>query len=106
MAEEEVLNQIKEISNGIYMDIIKEKKPKLVMPVRSLANVNYNEKDGYFELDNKNKARTLTASTVKTFAQTLKMMSLSRDLVISDDIATGALPGSSSSLNQTPSWMI
>ncbi len=34
------------------------------------------------------KERTLTVSTVKSFAQTLKMMALSKQLVESDDIAT------------------
>ena len=51
------------------------------MPLRSLQNVTYDEKTGYFELDNKFKSRTLTASTVKTFAQTLKMIAMSKVLV-------------------------
>jgi len=34
------------------------------------------------------KERTLTVNTVKTFAQTLKMMALSKELVETDDIAT------------------
>ena len=34
------------------------------------------------------KSRTLTASTIKTFAQTLKMMSLSKTLIKTNDIAT------------------
>jgi len=88
MPEEKVHEQIKRISTEIYTDIVKEKKPELTMPLRSLSNVNYDEKEGYFKLQNKFKQRTLTASTVKTFAQTLKMMALSKELVESDDIAT------------------
>ena len=34
------------------------------------------------------KTRSLSVNTVKTFAQTLKMMSLSKDLVMSNDFAT------------------
>ena len=57
-------------------------------PLRSLANVTYNSSTGYFKLKGKKKERTLTVNTVKTFAQTLKMMSLSKELIAGDDIAT------------------
>jgi len=85
---EKVSEKIKKLSTNIYSDIVNEKKPEITMPVRSLNNVTYNEKEGYFKLNNKFKSRTLTAATVKTFAQTLKMMGLSKDLVESADIAT------------------
>jgi len=88
MNEEKVPEKIKRISTNIYTDIINQRKPEVAMPLRSLSNVTYDDKDGYFKLDNKFKERTLTASTVKTFAQTLKMMALSKELVESDDIAT------------------
>ncbi len=86
--QEKVSEKIKKLSNEIYYDIIQEKKPKISMPLRSLSNVYYDEKKGYFQLNGKFKSRTLTASTVKTFAQTLKMMGLSKELVETDDIAT------------------
>jgi DNA topoisomerase VI subunit A len=88
MTEEQVPEKIKRISNSIYKEIVAEQKPEISMPLRSLQNVTYDEKVGYFELDNKFKSRTLTAATVKTFAQTLKMMALSKTLVETDDIAT------------------
>jgi len=56
--------------------------------VRSLSNVKYQAKTGYFEMLGKNKQRTLTVSTVKTFAQTLKMMSLAKELIDTNDVAT------------------
>ena len=83
-----VIPKIKEIAEGIYKKIIKKKQPELVTPLRSLTNVQYDPKDGYFELVGKTKIRTLTAGTVKTFAQTLRMMALSKELVEKDDIAT------------------
>ncbi len=83
-----VAEKIKNVSTEIYTDIVNEKKPEVSMPLRSLSNVVYNEKEGYFQMNNKFKKRTLTASTIKTFAQTLKMMSLSKELVETDDIAT------------------
>jgi DNA topoisomerase-6 subunit A len=45
------------------------------------------EAKGYFQMRGKKKERTLTVGTVKTFAQTLRMMSFSKELVESDDIA-------------------
>ena len=78
----------KKIAKRIYDEILKKKQPEIQMPLRSLSNVTYSDKKGYFELLGKMKERTLTASTVKTFAQTLKMMSLSKEIVEKDDIAT------------------
>lgn len=83
-----VLAEIKDKAEDVYETILKKKQPKLVMPLRSLINVKYDPKDGYFALLGKTKSRTLTASSAKTFAQTLKMMALSKQLIQQDDIAT------------------
>jgi len=83
-----VSQQIKDIAKSIYSNIQKKKQPTLESPIRSLSNVSYNEKTGYFELQDKFKKRTLTASTIKSFAQTLKMMALSQELIKKKDIAT------------------
>jgi len=80
--------KIKAIAEKVYQTILKKKQPELKMPLRSLNNVKYDPKDGYFELVGKMKERTLTASTIKTFAQTLKMMALSKSIVETNDIAT------------------
>jgi DNA topoisomerase VI subunit A len=86
--ETKVTKKITELARGVYDKISLVEKPQLEMPIRSLTNVAYNEKEGYFKLLSKVKERTLTASTIKTFAQTLRMMGLSRDLIESEDIAT------------------
>src|SRR3989344_4575418 len=83
-----VLDEIKNLATGIYQKILKKKQPNLDMPLRSLNNVKYDPKEGYFELLGKKKGRTLTAGTVRTFAQTLRMMSLSKQLLQTDDIAS------------------
>ncbi|MEK7242414.1 MAG: DNA topoisomerase IV subunit A, partial [Planctomycetota bacterium] len=54
----------------------------------TLGNVKYRPEHGFFELKGHKKVRTLTVNTVKTFAQTLRLMSLSKELVEGDDIAT------------------
>ena len=72
-----VIGKINDTASNIYQTILKKKRPQIEMPLRSLQNVKYDPKDGYFELLGKMKEPTLTASTVKTFAQSLKMMALS-----------------------------
>ena len=83
-----VLEGIKEKATDVYRAILKKKAPELDMPLRALSNVKYDEKEGYFEIMGKKKNRTLTVGTIKTFAQTLRMMALSKELVQQDDIAT------------------
>ncbi len=83
-----VVTKIKEMAEGIYKHIKALKQPQLRIPLRALSNVRYDEKEGYFVLQKAIKARTLTASTIRTFAQTLRMMGLSKQLVETDDIAT------------------
>ncbi|MBW2999043.1 DNA topoisomerase IV subunit A [Candidatus Woesearchaeota archaeon] len=86
--QDNVKKQLKHIASDVHQKIIKKKLPKLEMPIRALSNVRYDPKDGYFELTGKMKIRTLAASTIKTFAQTLRMMSLSKELIDTEDIAT------------------
>ena len=76
------------VATMIYKSIQKNKKPDLSLPVRSLSNVKYDQKKGYFEIGNSTKVRTLTVNTVKTFAQSLKMMALSKELITQNDFAT------------------
>ena len=84
----DTLKEIKSIAQEVYDTIVKLRQPKLMSPVRSLSNVRYNEAAGFFEIGKAMKSRTLTASTIRTFAQTLRMMSLSKTLIETDDIAT------------------
>ncbi len=80
--------KIIEAAKDVHAKILKSKSPTMVTPLRSLSNVKYQPKTGYFEILGKSKQRTLTVSTVKTFAQTLKMMSLSKELIDANDMAT------------------
>ncbi len=84
----EVIQKIKQLGESVYKKIMKQEQPELEMPLRDLSNVRYDEKEGFFDMIGKTKSRTLTASTIKTFAQTLKMMTLSKKLVETKDIAT------------------
>jgi len=79
---------IHDTAKTVHKDILKRAKPDLTFPVRSLKNVSYSSKKGYFEIGRQKKVRTLTVNTVKSFAQTLRMMGLSKELVESNDFAT------------------
>ena len=80
--------RIIDTARQIHKKILLKKTPSMTTPIRSLSNVRYHAKHGYFEILGKIKKRTLTVGTVKTFAQTLKMMALSKELIDTDDMAT------------------
>jgi DNA topoisomerase-6 subunit A len=82
------VNVIKEAAAGVHHKILKKAKPELAFPIRSLQNVSYAQDKGYFEIGRQKKTRTLTVGTVKSFAQTLRMMGLSKQLVETNDFAT------------------
>jgi DNA topoisomerase-6 subunit A len=86
--DELTLQLIGESATEVHRDILKRKKPDLEFPVRSLKNVSYSTKKGYFEIGRQKKTRTLTVNTVKSFAQTLRMMGLSKELIETNDFAT------------------
>jgi DNA topoisomerase-6 subunit A len=79
---------IKDAASGVHQKILKKAKPELAFPIRSLQNVSYAQDKGYFEIGRQKKTRTLTVGTVKSFAQTLRMMGLSKHLVETNDFAT------------------
>jgi DNA topoisomerase-6 subunit A len=76
-----ILGTIIQEAKTVHSRIDKGEKPQMKLPIRSLSNVSYRPKVGHFQLQGKNKVRALTVNTVKTFAQTLKMLAMSKDLV-------------------------
>jgi DNA topoisomerase-6 subunit A len=82
------LKKIEESASTIHNKITRKQKPSMDFPIRALSNVKYIPKKGFLELIGQKKTRTLTVNTVKTFAQTLRIMSLSKELIEKDDIAT------------------
>jgi len=72
----------------IHNKIVEGRRPSMKFPLRSLTNVRYTPKRGYFEMAGRKKERTLSFSTVKSFAQTLRMIALSKNLIETNDIAT------------------
>jgi len=79
---------IDSIAQRVRASIEHGRLPAIELPVRSLANVTYDESRGYFELGEERKVRTLTVNTARSFAQTLRLMATSRTMVENDDFAT------------------
>ncbi len=86
--DEETMAGIDSTADRVYKTIHKGSRPDLKLPVRALSNVSYDDKVGYLEIGKQNKVRTLSVNTVKNFAQTLRMMALSKNLIANNDFAT------------------
>lgn len=86
--DSKTIGLIVDAAQGIKKDILRTRKPDLEFPIRSLGNVSYSQKKGYFEIGKQTKTRTLTVNTVRGFAQTLRLMGLSKDLIEANDFAT------------------
>ena len=85
---EALIKLIDKEARGIRNKILKKQKPAMKFPLRNLSNVKFDPKAGFFQIGRKTKERTLAVATVKTFAQSLKMIALSKNLIETEDIAT------------------
>ncbi len=86
--DDRTIRLIKGSADEIHKKVVGRAKPDMKFPVRSLSNVSYSKKKGFLEIGKQKKVRTLTVATVKTFAQTLRMMALSKELIETNDFAT------------------
>ncbi len=89
VSRQDAAGRIVEIARGIYRDIVnKAAQPRMRFPVRSLGNVKYDPRKGHFEIMNKVATRTLSYNTVKTFAQSMRLLATTKtDLLDRQDIA-------------------
>ncbi len=81
LEKQEVIDRIRQQADDTYRRIGRRQKPQMKLPIRALSNVSYKPRSGHFRLRGRNKVRTLTVNTVKTFAQTLKMLAMSKELI-------------------------
>ncbi|MHC4957470.1 MAG: DNA topoisomerase IV subunit A [Planctomycetota bacterium] len=88
LRDELVTDQITDVAGNLHATIDTKTPPILNFPARSLANVSYDKKKGYFEIGKNVVERNLNYNTVKTFAQTLRFMALSKELIERNDFAT------------------
>tara|TARA_B100000809_G_C15112402_1_gene521087 strand:- start:84 stop:1154 length:1071 start_codon:yes stop_codon:yes gene_type:complete len=79
---------IEGVGNDVFKDVSRRRKPDLKFPIRSLSNVKFDAKKGHFEILGKMTVRTLTYNTVKTFAQSMRLLATTKeDLLDKNDIA-------------------
>lgn len=86
--QKETIDKIKGVALHVYDTVLKDKAPSLKTPLRSLSNVQYDDDKGFFDLKGSTKARTLNASSIKTFTQTLLLMNESKSVIETDDMMT------------------
>ncbi len=84
----QILNKIVSLAKEIKESILNNQAPSIRIPIRSLKNVYFDPKEGHFKMLNKFKIRKLTANTARSFAQTLRMLALAKELIETGDIAT------------------
>jgi len=72
----------------IHAEALRGARPEIRTPQRSLGNVSLHRTKGYLEIGRKRIVRSLTYNTVRTFAQTLKFMALSKEMIGIDDLAS------------------
>ena len=89
VTKQQASRRIVQVAQSIHEDISRRKrKPSLSFPVRSLSNVKYDTRRGHFEILGKKVTRTLSYNTVKTFAQSMRLLATTKnDLLDKDDIA-------------------
>lgn len=89
VTREAASRRIVDVARKVHADIIRKgRKPSLRFPVRSLSNVKYDTRRGHFEILGKHVTRTLSYNTVKTFAQSMRLLATTKnDLLDKDDIA-------------------
>lgn len=76
------------VAGDVRESISRGEMPSIDLVVRSLGNVKYDPEVGYLELGDLHKRRTMNVNTIRSFAQTLKLMAASRTMVQDDDFAT------------------
>jgi len=87
-AAQKTIKCITDVADRVQDDILKGVRPEMKFPIRALSNVIYDLRKGYFQMGRARTARSMSVNTVKSFAQCLRMMAMSKELVEKDDFAT------------------
>ncbi len=82
------LNGLVGIGESIKEAVDRGRRPHINVPIRSLSNVGFAPRKGFFTLGDKKSKRTLSYQTVKPFAQTVRLMAFAKYLIQSNDFAS------------------
>ncbi|MEK6932250.1 MAG: DNA topoisomerase IV subunit A [Nanoarchaeota archaeon] len=73
---------LKELGQKVIKDVDKNKNPSVIVPIRALSNVIFNEKTKTLELGDKTSTRYFfNVAHAKKFLQTIEIASISKDLI-------------------------
>ncbi len=87
VSRDEALRRVEAVAERIHRKIRKARRPELKIPVRSLSNVRYDPEAGHFEILGREATRTLSVNTVKTFAQSVRLLAATKEILETHDIA-------------------
>lgn len=82
------LKKLMDLATGIHKEINRGRRPHILVPIRSLSNVTFAPRKGYFVIGSRKSRRTLSFQTVKPFAQTIRLMAFAKHLIETDDFAS------------------
>ena len=82
------LKKLMDLASGIHKEINRGRRPHILVPIRSLSNVTFAPRKGYFVIGSRKSRRTLSFQTVKPFAQTIRLMAFAKHLIETDDFAS------------------
>jgi len=81
--------KLKELGEKVVKDISKNKNPNIIVPIRALSNVIFNERTRTLELGDKTSTRYFfNIAHAKKFVQTIEIASISKDLILEDKHAS------------------
>jgi DNA topoisomerase-6 subunit A len=80
--------KLKDLAASLHRQIELGRRPSLAVPIRSLSNVTFAPRRGYFVIGKRKSKRTLSYQTVKTFAQTVRLMAFAKHLIETEDFAS------------------
>ncbi|MBN2713306.1 MAG: DNA topoisomerase IV subunit A [Planctomycetes bacterium] len=88
MARTPAAKRLVEIGKQMHDTIKGGRRPNISVPIRSLSNVSFAARKGFFVMGDKKSKRTLSYQTVKPFAQTVRLMAFAKHLIADDDFAS------------------
>jgi DNA topoisomerase-6 subunit A len=77
-----------ELGEKLLEQVEAHRRPKLSVPIRALSNVTFSKAKGYFAIGTRKAHRTLSYQTVRSFAQTVRLMAFAKHLIDTDDFAS------------------
>ncbi|MBM4372908.1 MAG: DNA topoisomerase IV subunit A [Deltaproteobacteria bacterium] len=80
--------RLRALAASLHGQIERGRRPTLAVPLRALSNVTFSPRKGYFVIGDRVARRTLSYQTVRSFAQTVRLMAFAKHLIDTGDFAS------------------